>query len=310
MTTMRAYVVRAGEPAGIASESVPVPEPRPDEALVAVRAISLNRGEVRLLARAAEGSMWGWDLAGDVVVAAADGSGPAAGTRVVGLAQNAAWAERAAVATSRLAPLPSGVSYQAASTLPVAGLTAYRTLLLAGGADGRRVLVTGAAGGVGRFAVQLASHWGAVVTAVVGRPERAAGLLELGAREVVVGMPNVGTFDVVLESVGGATLGQALSVVAPSGCVISFGNSAQESTTFNVSDFYRRHGARLIGYYLFGDLDHSGGADDALGALATMVADGRLDPQISLEMSWDRLVEAAGALMNRTVNGKAVLTLT
>jgi NADPH:quinone reductase-like Zn-dependent oxidoreductase len=209
-----------------------------------------------------------------------------------------------------MASLPDGVSYQAASTLPVAGLTAYHTLLLAGGADGRRVLVTGAAGGVGRFAVQLASHWGAVVTAVVGRQERAAGLAELGASEVVVGVPSEGAFDVVLESVGGATLSQALGVVAPGGSVVSFGNSAQEATTFNVSDFYRRHGARLIGYYLFGDIDHSGGADDALGALVTMLAVGHLDPQISLELPWNRLADAAAALMNRTVNGKAVLTLT
>ena len=61
--------------------------------------------------------------------------------------------------------------------------------------DGRRVLVTGAAGGVGRFAVQLAGHGGARVTGVVGRAGRAEGLVDLGVHEVAVGMPEDGEFD-------------------------------------------------------------------------------------------------------------------
>jgi NADPH:quinone reductase-like Zn-dependent oxidoreductase len=310
MNAMKALLARPGQPGGAAVEEVPVPEPGPAEALVAVRAISLNRGEVRQLAAAPAGSTWGWDLAGEVLEAAADGSGPPVGARVVGLSDRAAWAEQVAVPTAMLGVLPAVVPFEAAATLPVAGLTAYRALLIAQGRDGRRVLVTGAAGGVGRFAVQLAAHWGATVTAVVGRPEREAGLAELGADAVTVGMPQDGSFDAILESVGGDTLGRALELVAPGGCIVSFGNSSQQSTSFDVSSFYRRHGARLLGYLIFSDLAETGGARDGLGFLTAMMAEGRLDPSIAIERPWEDFAEVAAALMDRRVDGKAVLTVT
>src|SRR6202012_5316404 len=90
-----------------------------------------------------------------------------------------------------MAVVPENVCLQQAATLPVAGLPALRTLRHGGALVGRRVLITGAAGGVGTLAVQIAARSGAHVTAVIGRPERAAGLKELGATEVVVGIDAV-----------------------------------------------------------------------------------------------------------------------
>jgi NADPH:quinone reductase len=307
---MRALVARPSAPHGLELEEVDPPEPARDEALVEVRAVSLNRGEVRRLPARAEGSVPGWDVAGVVARPAADGSGPAAGERAVGLVAEGAWAELAAVPTARLAALPDGVSFEAAATLPVAGLTAMRALDVAAPLLGRRVLVTGAAGGVGRVAVQLAHSAGARVTGVVGSSGRGEGLAELGADEVITELAEQGEpFDAILESVGGASLAAALQRVAPRGIVVSFGNSSGAPTTFDVSRFYPRSGARLYGLRVFDELERHGSGGRDLRFLADALAEGRLDPQIGMTASWREPAPALEALIERRVRGKAVLTI-
>src|SRR3954470_11961466 len=151
---MLAIVNTPGGPEPVAIREVPEPEPRPNEALVAVRSFSLNRGELRLFQVRPAGWRPGQDIAGVVLKQAADGTGPAAGTRVVALCDWEGWAERAAVPSRRLAPLADNVSFAAAASLPVAGLTALRALRHGAPLLGKRVLITGAAGGVGNLAVQ------------------------------------------------------------------------------------------------------------------------------------------------------------
>lgn len=111
------------------------PDPAPDETVVEVRAFSLDRGELSLMEGSPEGWRPGQDISGVVAEEAADGSGPDAGRRVVGIVDGAGWAMRAA--------LPDEVSFEAAATLPIAGLTALHTLRFGGNnLFGRRVLVT------------------------------------------------------------------------------------------------------------------------------------------------------------------------
>jgi NADPH:quinone reductase len=301
---MRALVSKQSAPFAELAE-VPDPEPRPDEALVEVHAISLNRGETRRLEQLEPGSVTGWDLAGTVRQSAKDG-GPPAGARVVGLKNTGAWAELAAVKLEHLAELPEGISFEQAATLPVAGLTALRALEIAGFVLGKRVLVTGASGGVGRFAIQLAKLGGAHVTGIARRTQ---GLNELGADEVKAEIDLEGPlYDVVIDGVGGPVLGSAIQRVAPGGTLVSFASTVTEPVSYPSRElFARAPGARLYGFYLFAELDHTRSGSADLRRLADLVAGKRLDPQIDLTLSWSEAAQAIAALLDRRVNGKAVL---
>jgi NADPH:quinone reductase len=285
---------------------LPEPTPVPNEALVAIHAFSLNRGELTLMKIRPEGWRPGQDVAGEVIAAAADGSGPKAGTRVVGILDWHGWAERAAIPTARMAPLPDGVSFAQAATLPVAGLTALRTLRHGAPLLGKRVLVTGAMGGVGNLAVQLAARSGARVTAIVGHADRGQPLHGLGAAEVVTSIDKAeGSFPLILESVGGASLATALKLLAPKGVVVVFGNSSGETTPISFRDFIGHDNARIQSFHSFASGPEEQYAPD-LSLLLGLIADGSLKPQIGAERSWRDIAEVAGLLRDRKIAGKAI----
>jgi NADPH:quinone reductase-like Zn-dependent oxidoreductase len=303
---MLALVNTPNGSAPIELREIPEPDPARNEALVEVRAFSLNRGELSSFARNKEGWVPGQDVSGIVLRQAANGEGPPAGTKVVALVDEFGWAQRVAAPSHRMAALPANVTFSQAAALPVAGLTALRTLRHGGPLVGRRVLITGAAGGVGTLAVQIAKRSGAHVTAVVGRPERAAGLQALGATEVVEGIDNAqGRFALILESGGGASLAKAIKLVEPRGSVVVYGNSSAEPTTISFADFRGAANARLQSFSYFTSEAEERFAPD-LALLVSLIADGSLKPQIGVERDWREVLEVAPQLRDRRVAGKAV----
>jgi NADPH:quinone reductase len=279
---MQAVVSTPGGERWAELREVPEPDPGPDELLVEVHAAGINRGELALL-QLREDFRPGQEVAG--IVAA----GPRQGERVVGLADWHGWAPLAAVPDHRLVTLPDDISFSTAAALPMAGTTALNLVRLGGDLIGRNVLVTGASGGVGVIAVQLARLAGANVTAVSAVTE-----------------DSPGGQDVILESVGGASLDHAIAKVAHGGLILVFGNSSKERSTIDFRDFAGRDSARVQAFY---SAAYESRAADNLRTLLGLVSGGRLDVNVGLETPLADVNDALDALAARQVPGKAVLVV-
>ena len=194
-----------------------------------------------------------------------------------------------------------------AATFPTAGLTALRALEVGGLVLGKRVLVTGATGGVGRMAVQLARAGGADVTALVRDAARHRALMGRLGATAVVEQPG-GDFDVIIDGVGGATFGLAIEHLSPRGVVVNIATQDdEEMVSFRAGRFDRARGAAIYTLNLPDELAAHASAATDLTRLCTLAADGRLDGQIGLECSWRQPGPAIDALLNRRIGGKAVL---
>jgi NADPH:quinone reductase len=296
---MRALVTTPDTKFGLQLKEAPDPVASPGQVIIDVRFASLNHGDVGMAGQDAEGKVPGWDAAGVVTQAAADGTGPAAGTNVLAYAPDGAWAQRRAVNVADLAVVPDDVDLAVAATLPVAGVTALRALRQSGSIEGKRVLITGASGGVGRYAVQLAKIEGAHVVAHARRGE---GLAELGADEVVSDLDNLEPVDVVVENIGGSVLVRAWELLKAGGVLQSIGWTSLEPAVFPP---YSTVGPKksLLAFHA-GD----GYASD-LEHLLKLVAEGRLQVEIGWRGSWTDFDEAAAALFGRQVSGKAVIEI-
>jgi NADPH:quinone reductase-like Zn-dependent oxidoreductase len=213
-----------------------------------------------------------------------------------------------AVPVRQLATLPDSVDSLTAAALPLAGLTALRLVRGVGALAGRRILLTGAAGGVGHLVTEFASAAGADITVVVASAERGQRLLELGAARAVVSIDEAPeTVDVVLESVGGASLDAALSRLAPRGLMIWFGQAGRVPATIDFFAFFNRHQSATIRHFDYADSDVPDGVD--LATLVRLTHAGRLHPEIGIVSSWSDTAARISDLRARRIRGKAILQL-
>ncbi|WP_310123930.1 NADP-dependent oxidoreductase [Agrococcus sp. BE272] len=298
-----------GAPEVLQIVDVPVPELLPGEVLVRVEAAGVNPTDWK--SRATGGRrLWrdpailGFDLAG-VVEAVADGSHTLEiGDRVFGMPRfplpAQAYAQLVAAPARQLTRIPDGMGFAEAASLPLAGLTALQALEDAGRVRaGQSVLVCGAAGGVGRLAVQIAVALGAAVTACA-RPERLSDLAALGASVVGAapsGIPSAPSLHaVVIDPFGGDRTAALLAWCSAGGTLVSLipRTSAAVQAEAAASGVALR---RIV-------VEPS---ERGMARLASLVAEGRLKPRVALELPLIAAADAHRAGERGGLDGKIVL---
>jgi len=293
---------------------LPEPIPNSNEALVAVTAFSLNRGELRRAQSAEPGTPIGWDLSGVVEEPAKDGTGPKRETRVVGFSRNmCGWAERVALPTRDLANIPDPISDEDASTLPVAGLTALYALERCERLLGSRVLITGASGGVGYFACQLAKLMGAHVTAQIRRDTFIDSVKTTGADDIVVSpdgsnLNDRETFRAIIDGVGGEILTNLLPLLDERGRAVLYGVSSGPSATLSIRELFFTGDGRVEGFHLYRETEIET-ASKGLTRLLKLLGSHHLKVAVSVEKNWAHIDSVAKQLIQREIPGKAVLHL-
>ncbi|MFJ6654790.1 NADP-dependent oxidoreductase [Streptomyces sp. NPDC091377] len=278
--TMRAAVVDGFGPADtLRVERLPVPVPGPGEVLVRVGAAGVNA--IDWATRAGHGvglphlpAVLGWDLAGTVTATGPGADRFAVGDRVYGMPRfpdlAGAYAQYAAAPQDELAPVPAGVGITEAAALPMVVLTAWQTLFEHGGLrPGQRVLVPGAAGGVGHVLVQLAADAGAEVIGTASARNREF-VLGLGAVEVVAHdmVRDVKDVDLAVDLMGGAEFFRLLDVVRPGGIVVTLKGEGPDHRRAAA-----QHGVRTGFTYVRPDAA-------VLGQAAPLIASGRVRPAV------------------------------
>jgi NADPH2:quinone reductase len=307
---MRALVADPTASSALSLADVPEPAPGPGRLLLEMEAASVNRGEIRSAAKQPPGTVIGWDVAGTVAAVGDGVSQFEVGERVVALSPDGgSFAERVVVPAEWTAPLPSGCDYVTAATLPVAGVTAAGILRLARTHAGDRVLVTGAAGGVGQFTLQLALQARATVTGQAASEERAAAVRATGAEALVHpgdGSPVDGEFDVVLDGIGGPMLGPLLDATARNGRMVVYGNSADAPSTFRVEAFYPK-GISILGFRVFTSVPSAQAVMD-MASLADQATTGTLEVKVQATAPLADALPLVADLYARKVTGKVVIT--
>ena len=303
---------RFGGPEVLELTDLAPPEPIPSEVLVRVTAASVNPVDaiVRSGAFPLLGEppfVLGWDVAGVVehVVPGVTRFRP--GDRVFGMPffprAGAAYAELVAVPSRQLARTPDALDDVEAAALPMAGLTAWQSLVDAADVQpGQRVLVHGAGGGVGHLAVQLAKARGAHVIGTASASKHDV-LRGLGADELVDYRTQdfttaVAPVDVVLDLIAGGYAERSIDVLRPGGLLVT----AIERTNAELAAQVAAAGRRFAGISV--EPDHVG-----LEGLAQLVQQGRLRPHISSVLPLEDAAKAHEIVESGSVQGKVVLVV-
>ncbi|MCW2722399.1 NADPH:quinone oxidoreductase family protein [Pseudonocardia sp.] len=316
---MRAVqVVALDGPAAVQVREVPEPVRQPDQVLVDVRAAGVNFPDVlqskgQYQYRPDMPFTLGSEIAG-VVREAPEGSPLKPGDRVAGFPGTGAFAEVVAVSADHVLPLPDEVGFAAGACLPMNYLTAHFALLVRGHLrKGQRVLVQGAAGGVGTACVQLAAAVGAHVVAVVSTDAKAEVARAAGAHDTVLvdgfrdAVKALGPVDIVVDPVGGDRFTDSLRCLAPEGRLLVIGFTAGDIPTVKVNRLLLNNIDVVgVGWGAFA-MARPGYLGTQWAELEPHLRNGALDPLISATFPLERAGDALTRIDERQVTGKVVL---
>ncbi|OJY53029.1 NADPH:quinone oxidoreductase family protein [Pseudonocardia sp. 73-21] len=316
---MRAVqVVTLDGPSAVQVREVPEPVRQPEQVLIDVRAAGVNFPDVLQSKGLYQYKpdppfTLGSEVAG-VVREVPDGSPLKPGDRVAAFPGTGAFAEVVAAHADHVLPLPDEVGFAAGACLPMNYLTAHFALLVRGHLrSGQRVLVQGAAGGVGTACVQLAAALGAHVVAVVSTDAKAAVAKAAGAHDTVLvegfrdAVKALGAVDVVVDPVGGDRFTDSLRCLAPEGRLLVIGFTGGDIPTVKVNRLLLNNidvvGVGWGGYAL----GRPGYVAGQWAELEPHLRSGAVDPVISASFPLERAAEALSRIDERQVTGKVVL---
>ena len=323
-SAMKAAVYeRYGGPEVVELRVIPRPDPGPGHVLVRVRAASVTTGDWRQRAAAYPGILWlpgrifsglfrprhpvlGSEFAGEVAATGEGVTGFAEGDRVYGMSLRGAHAEYLVIpADNAIAPIPEGLTFQEAAALPFGGLCALVFLRdFAALAPGARLLVVGASGGVGTYAVQVGKALGAEVTGVASTPHLDY-VRELGADHVIdytketVAQAGAG-YDVILDTVGAVDFMEIWPAMTAQGLFLPLNFGLREM--IQSLWFRRASGQRVI-------LGVNGDKKDDLDQLSAMVAEGQVRPKIDSTFAFEDIQAAYAHVEGRHRKGSVVLAM-
>ncbi len=328
---MKALVVRTfGAPDGLAIERLPTRAPGTDEVLVDVRAAGVNFPDLLVI-----GGTYqvlpplpftpGKECAGVVKAVGQNVTLFKPGDRVMVQVEYGAFTQQIVAKQKHCHVIPDAMSFPIAGAMGVTFMTAYLALVeRAAVKPGEVVLVTGAAGGVGLAAVQIAKALGAIVLAAVSSPDKAAAATACGADRIIcVNVPDLHNnlreqvyaavgkrgVDVILDNVGGDVFDAALRAIAWSGRLLVIGFTSGRVPQIKAGTILVKN-ISIIGFNTrdYRD-DHPVQFGAARQQLLDMWAAGKLSPRIMATFPLERYAEALALVRNREVIGKVVLTM-
>lgn len=310
---------RYGEAEVLEFADIPMPTAGEGELLVKVRAAGVEQGVWHFMAgrpylvrlgigfKGPKARVRGREVAGVVEAIGPDVAGFAVGDEVYGTCDGS-FAEYAVVPAAKAARKPANLTFEQAAVVPISGGTALQAVR--GVEEGQRVLVIGASGGVGSFAVQLAKALGAHVTGVC-RTKNVDLVRELGADEVVdyTREDFTGPYDRIIDTGGNRTLGRLRKALAPQGILVIIGAETNASWTGGIGKAMLR--APLLSLFVSQQLRGMLSTEKAsdLVELRELIEAGKVTPAIDRSYPLDQAADAIRHLRTGHPRGKLVVSI-